>query len=168
LAKAKNCGVGDTSVEEAILVAIVAGLGWIFSYLSTRDSNRNTLTTIKYQLKEARYEQINQDKQARRSEQREYFLDLMTILREQRSILQFMQDKSDFDTPGGTKKREEAYGLAYAAMLCVPDADIQQAAEEVINPKSTPSQKLQGIDQALRLLGTLVTRLHDVDSMTDD
>lgn len=79
----------------------------------------------------------------------------MNGLREQRGILQHLQGAWRKEAP----KRETAYGLAYATMLCVSDDEVRKWAEQVMLAED-PNKKLQAINAAIRRLGDMVHEMH--------
>ncbi|MCD4686477.1 MAG: hypothetical protein K8S97_11140 [Anaerolineae bacterium] len=170
----------DAASWSAVVVAVVALVGsmysaWRTSRITLQASEINkevTLESLQSQLTQQEANQSRQHEQMRCEKEREYLLSLMHALRDQRSKLQFLQNKGREFTPSSKtdeddtdtlveweRQREEAYGLAYACLLCVPDGEVQSVARDVME-ETNPTEKLSAIDRGLARIGELVHMLY--------
>jgi hypothetical protein len=156
----------------AIVAVVVAGINvWVNTWATLRAAKANQTTVLEQQLR--------QYTQTRRDQERDDLLSLMVILREERSKLQFLSNKDRYNTEpiypgvraraeeakiriGWEREREEAYGRAYAVLLCVPDEEIRIIAEDVMKKKDR-TEKNRAIEQGLIRLGIMLDKLHHTD-----
>jgi heme exporter protein D len=116
-------------------------------------------------------------RESRYRERRSYFVEALKRLVELRGILQAYQQ-----APDGTEsmiKREIAYGEAYAVILSISDNRIRALAPQIMQGRpewvSDPenpggggrifvNEKLDAINEAIKLLGDLVDRIMSEES----